>query len=201
MTNIIQQSIALPRKAFVDRSKPQTLLDQLIAKIRELSPESLNTQFQGESLLHVAASHGHVKLVQELLARGANPIIQDSEGCTPLHRAVTGIAERLQNTSFADAHSHALQILRCLITAVEQPLAYTLLKDQNGYTMCERYRALQENVHTIDLTPESLNKVALNIAFYRMLLEDFDFDFSELQGYHDACNLFSLQQRLSQDKL
>jgi len=38
--------------------------------------------------LHIAASEGHVEATTEILSLGANPILQDIDGRTPLHLAV-----------------------------------------------------------------------------------------------------------------
>lgn len=37
--------------------------------------------------LHRAAHEGHTRVVELLLQSGANPLCQDADGCTPVHKA------------------------------------------------------------------------------------------------------------------
>ncbi|XP_059839575.1 CARD- and ANK-domain containing inflammasome adapter protein [Hypanus sabinus] len=62
-----------------------------------------------ETLLHIAATHGHVKIIEYLLNKGAKLEVKDNKGQLPLHRAAekghTAAAKVLLQ---AGAHSYAL---------------------------------------------------------------------------------------------
>ncbi|XP_072918547.1 CARD- and ANK-domain containing inflammasome adapter protein [Hemitrygon akajei] len=62
-----------------------------------------------ETLLHIAATHGHVKIIEYLLNKGAKLEVKDNKGQSPLHRAAekghTAAAKVLLQ---AGAHSYAL---------------------------------------------------------------------------------------------
>uniref|UniRef100_A0A8B9CYI1 Uncharacterized protein n=1 Tax=Anser brachyrhynchus TaxID=132585 RepID=A0A8B9CYI1_9AVES len=40
-----------------------------------------------ETLLHVAATNGHLAIMEYLISKGAKPDVKDKKGRTPLHRA------------------------------------------------------------------------------------------------------------------
>ncbi|XP_056388932.1 CARD- and ANK-domain containing inflammasome adapter protein-like [Hyla sarda] len=63
----------------------------------------------GETLLHVAASHGHVPIVEFLLSKGAKVDMKDKKGRTPLHRAAeNGHLEAVRVLLRAGANMYAL---------------------------------------------------------------------------------------------
>ncbi|KAL1022513.1 hypothetical protein UPYG_G00028690 [Umbra pygmaea] len=73
--------------------KPKSLFDaaatgdlsQLLELLNAIDVHTINSA--NETLLHIAAEHGHLSIIELLLDRGAQLDISDSEGRTPLHRA------------------------------------------------------------------------------------------------------------------
>ncbi|XP_078418036.1 CARD- and ANK-domain containing inflammasome adapter protein [Cetorhinus maximus] len=67
------------------------------------------TNASNETLLHVAAAHGHVAIIEYLLNKGAKIEVRDNKGQSPLHRAAVeghlGAAKKLFQ---AGAHIYAL---------------------------------------------------------------------------------------------
>ncbi|XP_026161374.1 CARD- and ANK-domain containing inflammasome adapter protein [Mastacembelus armatus] len=77
------------------QSKPENLIhmaatDGEPALLEELLEDTdINTGFSNETLLHVAAEHGHLSITQLLIRKGARLDVQDSKGYTALHRAAS----------------------------------------------------------------------------------------------------------------
>lgn len=65
----------------------QTSIVRLLLKIRPADADLLTGH--GQSALHIAAAGIHVDVVVALLDHGADPVMQDDLGRTPLHIAVT----------------------------------------------------------------------------------------------------------------
>lgn len=67
----------------------------------------------GQTLLHFAASLGLTRFVAGLLARGANPDVQDTTGNTPMHlAALNGHAHIVNKLRLAGANANARSIRR-----------------------------------------------------------------------------------------
>lgn len=77
--------VALATKVFALARQGAT--DQLVAYLDAGVPADLTNQ-QGDSLLMLAAYHGHAGTVDALLARGADPGQPNDRGQTPLAGAV-----------------------------------------------------------------------------------------------------------------
>uniref|UniRef100_A0A670XW27 Uncharacterized protein n=1 Tax=Pseudonaja textilis TaxID=8673 RepID=A0A670XW27_PSETE len=55
---------------------------------KALSPTDVNaTNSANETLLHIAASHGHLEIIDYLISKGVKLEVKDNKGRTPLHRA------------------------------------------------------------------------------------------------------------------
>ncbi|XP_032885049.1 ankyrin-1-like [Amblyraja radiata] len=62
-----------------------------------------------ETLLHIASSHGHVRIIEYLLNKGAKLEVRDNKGQSPLHRAAEkGHTAAVQALLQAGAHIYAL---------------------------------------------------------------------------------------------
>ena len=68
----------------VAKSRSLSRLKQLVAKGANIH----HTNFDGESLLHVAASQGDMRMVQYLLGQGANVNVKTSKNWLPIHHAI-----------------------------------------------------------------------------------------------------------------
>ncbi|KAF7645591.1 hypothetical protein LDENG_00201500 [Lucifuga dentata] len=62
-------------------------LAQLQELLKEIDINTVNSS--NETLLHVAAEHGHLSVIQLLLQKGARLDLQDNKGHTALHRAAS----------------------------------------------------------------------------------------------------------------
>ncbi|XP_042320249.1 CARD- and ANK-domain containing inflammasome adapter protein-like [Sceloporus undulatus] len=60
-------------------------LSDLEKKIKKNEVNAMNSS--NETLLHVAAAHGHTEIIDYLISKGAKLEVKDKEGKTPLHRA------------------------------------------------------------------------------------------------------------------
>ncbi|XP_067892527.1 CARD- and ANK-domain containing inflammasome adapter protein [Heterodontus francisci] len=85
-------------------------LGDLSSLDRALGDNNINgTNASNETLLHIAAAHGHVTIIEYLLNKGAKIEVRDNKGQSPLHRAAeeghTGAAKMLLQ---AGAHIYAL---------------------------------------------------------------------------------------------
>jgi len=58
-------------------------LTRLAAEIKN-DPQGINRSHQGSTALHLGILYGHLEVVRQLLAAGADPNLTDSEGLTPL---------------------------------------------------------------------------------------------------------------------
>lgn len=78
------------------QNNPESIFS-IIASGRDFSPleellkdTDINAvSSSNETMLHVAAEHGHLPTIELLLQRGARLDLRDSEGCTALHRAAS----------------------------------------------------------------------------------------------------------------
>lgn len=59
--------------------------DELLARVAVTGPDVIDSN--GNSLLMLAAYHGHAATVTALLARGADPALRDARGLSPLDGA------------------------------------------------------------------------------------------------------------------
>uniref|UniRef100_UPI00398E5A1E CARD- and ANK-domain containing inflammasome adapter protein n=1 Tax=Pristiophorus japonicus TaxID=55135 RepID=UPI00398E5A1E len=94
------------------------------------------TNDSNETLLHIAAAHGHVKIIEYLLNKGAKIEVRDNKGQSPLHRAAEkghiGAAKMLLQ---AGAHIYALDTeSRCPLQLAAQsnhfPIVKLMLKEE-----------------------------------------------------------------------
>ncbi|KAL4895946.1 hypothetical protein BDV59DRAFT_173507 [Aspergillus ambiguus] len=92
----------------------------------------------GQSLLHFASSLGLTRFVAGLLARGANPDVQDSIGNTPMHlAALNGHAHIVHRLRLAGANVHA----RSIRGFTPADLATTLPAHQAALIPARHYRS------------------------------------------------------------
>ena len=75
------------------------------------------TDHTGVRLLHIAARSRHVEVVRTLLARKADPGVQDSDGMTPLYQA----ANEFFCARVPDHRARSLEICRLLLDAGAPP--------------------------------------------------------------------------------
>ncbi|MBA3953869.1 ankyrin repeat domain-containing protein [Candidatus Dependentiae bacterium] len=68
-------------------SRAPTEIEQALQAIE--SGADVNSLFNGEALLHLAARTGNLPLVECLLIKGANINLEDQQGYTPLYHALT----------------------------------------------------------------------------------------------------------------
>ncbi|XP_069006024.1 CARD- and ANK-domain containing inflammasome adapter protein [Embiotoca jacksoni] len=79
------------------------LLEELL---KETDINTVNSS--NETLLHVAAEHGHLSIIELLIRKGARLDLKDDAGRTALHRAAgRGHAEIVRALAKAGAHIHA----------------------------------------------------------------------------------------------
>lgn len=78
------------------KSEPENIINMIasggsLSQLQELLKDiDINTVNSGnDMLLHVAAEHGHLSIIELLLDRGARLDLQDSKGHTALHRAAS----------------------------------------------------------------------------------------------------------------
>uniref|UniRef100_A0A8B9ENS1 Ankyrin n=1 Tax=Anser cygnoides TaxID=8845 RepID=A0A8B9ENS1_ANSCY len=60
-------------------------LSELEKTLKDNDINALNSS--RETLLHVAATNGHLAIMEYLISKGAKPDVKDKKGRTPLHRA------------------------------------------------------------------------------------------------------------------
>ncbi|XP_015268404.1 PREDICTED: ankyrin-1-like [Gekko japonicus] len=60
-------------------------LSELEKTLKDSDINAVNSS--NETLLHIAAAHGHIKIIDYLISKGAKLDAKDKEGRTPLHRA------------------------------------------------------------------------------------------------------------------
>lgn len=102
------------------------------------SPRYNSRSSAGQTLLHFASSLGLTRFVAGLLARGANPDVQDSNGNTPLHlAALSGHSHIVHRLRLAGANASA-QNLRDFTPA---DLASTLTAHQAVLVSARHYRS------------------------------------------------------------
>ncbi|KAI9923777.1 hypothetical protein ASPWEDRAFT_172062 [Aspergillus wentii DTO 134E9] len=92
----------------------------------------------GQTLLHFASSLGLTRFVAGLLARGANPDVQDSTGNTPMHlAALSGHAHIVHRLRLAGANANA----RSVRAFTPADLATTLPAHQAALIPSRHYRS------------------------------------------------------------
>uniref|UniRef100_A0A8B9EK31 Uncharacterized protein n=1 Tax=Anser cygnoides TaxID=8845 RepID=A0A8B9EK31_ANSCY len=81
--------LAKPRKGHSDRgifgAAAKGCLSELEKTLKDNDINALNSS--RETLLHVAATNGHLAIMEYLISKGAKPDVKDKKGRTPLHRA------------------------------------------------------------------------------------------------------------------
>ncbi|PTU22739.1 hypothetical protein P175DRAFT_0499286 [Aspergillus ochraceoroseus IBT 24754] len=102
-------------------------------------PPRYNTRsVTGQTLLHFASSLGLTRFVAGLLARGANPDVQDSTGNTPMHHAaLNGHAHIVHRLRLAGASPNA----RSIRGFTPADLATTLSAHQAALVPARHYRS------------------------------------------------------------
>ncbi|XP_007901907.2 CARD- and ANK-domain containing inflammasome adapter protein [Callorhinchus milii] len=89
------------------RAAAQGDLPGLERALQDADVNAINAS--NETLLHVAAAHGHAVMVSYLLSQGAKMEARDSKGRSPLHRAAEeGQAEAIRALLAAGAHIYAM---------------------------------------------------------------------------------------------
>ncbi|KAJ5491152.1 hypothetical protein N7539_002719 [Penicillium diatomitis] len=92
-------------------SKMLTYLEYIDLDDNPRPPRYNSRSATGQTLLHLAASLGLTRFVAGLLARGANPDIQDQTGNTPMHlAALHGHAHLINRLRLAGANANARSV-------------------------------------------------------------------------------------------
>ncbi|KAJ9273185.1 hypothetical protein DTO212C5_770 [Paecilomyces variotii] len=119
-------------------SKMLTYLEFLDLDDNPRSPKYNMRSATGHSLLHFASSLGLTRFVAGLLARGANPDVQDNNGNTPMHlAALSGHAHIVHRLRLAGANADA----RSIRDFSPADLATTLTAHQAALIPARHYRS------------------------------------------------------------
>ncbi|EPS25756.1 hypothetical protein PDE_00692 [Penicillium oxalicum 114-2] len=119
-------------------SKMLTYLEYIDLDNNPRPPRFNSRSATGQTLLHFAASLGLTRFVAGLLARGANPDIQDNTGNTPMHlAALHGHAHLINRLRLAGANANA----RSLRGFTPADMATTLPTHQAALLPSRHYRS------------------------------------------------------------
>ncbi|XP_054254360.1 CARD- and ANK-domain containing inflammasome adapter protein-like [Indicator indicator] len=103
--------VAKPSKDHADAGIFDTVakghLSELLKTLEDVDINKLNSS--GETLLHVAAASGHLKILEYLISKGAKTDMKDKKGRTALHRAAEkGHADALKALLQCGAYMYSL---------------------------------------------------------------------------------------------
>ncbi|KAL1862423.1 SPT3 Dosage dependent suppressor of Ty-induced promoter mutations-like protein [Paecilomyces lecythidis] len=119
-------------------SKMLTYLEFLDLDDNPRSPKYNMRSATGHTLLHFASSLGLTRFVAGLLARGANPDVEDNNGNTPMHlAALSGHAHIVHRLRLAGANADA----RSIRDFAPADLATTLIAHQAALIPARHYRS------------------------------------------------------------
>ncbi|XP_046893261.1 CARD- and ANK-domain containing inflammasome adapter protein [Hypomesus transpacificus] len=102
-----EQNTTLPKTGSLFSTVALGELSSLEEILQDTDVNAVNSS--NETLLHVAAEHGHLSIIELLLHRGAQLDVRDEEGYTPLHRAaLRGHSQAVRGLVNAGAPIYAL---------------------------------------------------------------------------------------------
>lgn len=138
-------------------SKMLTYLEYIDLDDNPRPPRYNSRSTTGQSLLHFAASLGLTRFVAGLLARGANPDVQDNTGNTPMHlAALHGHAHIVNRLRLAGANANA----RSVRGFTPADLATTLPAHQAALLPSRHYRS--RSVGSLTLRRRHSSSASLN---------------------------------------
>lgn len=138
-------------------SKMLTYLEYIDLDDNPRPPRYNSRSATGQSLLHFAASLGLTRFVAGLLARGANPDVQDNTGNAPMHlAALHGHAHIVNRLRLAGANANARSVRG--FTAAD--LATTLPAHQAALLPSRHYRS--RSVGSLTLRRRRSSSASLN---------------------------------------
>ncbi|KAJ5166855.1 uncharacterized protein N7482_005636 [Penicillium canariense] len=133
-------------------SKMLTYLEYIDLDDNPRPPRYNSRSTTGQSLLHFAASLGLTRFVAGLLARGANPDVQDNTGNAPMHlAALHGHAHIVNRLRLAGANANA----RSVRGFTPADLATTLPAHQAALLPSRHYRSRSVGSLTLRRRPSS----------------------------------------------